>query len=70
MSTRLWEKTADLRKEYGAYHIIDAGKGIIMPGLVNAHSHLFAMLSRGLGSDGGAPPTRSNYRWDVDKSAH
>ncbi len=64
-------KTADLRKEYGAYDIIDAGKGIIMPGLVNAHSHLFAMGSRGLGVDGvGRRSTRSNYRWDIDKNAH
>jgi 5-methylthioadenosine/S-adenosylhomocysteine deaminase len=61
-------KSRDLSKEYGSFEVIDARKGVIMPGLVNAHSHLFAMFSRGLGADGhGKRTTRSNYSWDIDR---
>lgn len=61
-------KSGELSREYGSSMVIDAGKGIIMPGLVNAHSHLFAMYSRGLGADGhGKRSTRSNYSWDIDR---
>ena len=61
-------KEEELAKDYGSFEVIDACKGIIMPGLVNAHSHLFAMFSRGLGADGhGKRSTRSNYSWDIDR---
>jgi 5-methylthioadenosine/S-adenosylhomocysteine deaminase len=61
-------KAPELAKDYGSFEVIDAGRGIIMPGLVNAHSHLFAMFSRGLGADGhGKRSTRSNYSWDIDR---
>lgn len=61
-------KAEEVTKRYGSYEVIDAGKGIIMPGLVNAHSHLFAMFSRGLGADGqGKNSTRSKYSWDIDR---
>lgn len=61
-------KSEVLKKEYGSYDVIDAGKGIIMPGLVNAHGHMFAMYSRGLGADGhGKRSTRSAYSWDIDR---
>lgn len=61
-------KATDLVKDCGSFDVIDAGGGIIMPGLVNAHSHLFAMFSRGLGADGhGKRATRSNYSWDIDR---
>ena len=45
-------KSKDLEKEYKTHQIINANKGIVIPGLVNSHSHLFAMYSRGLGADG------------------
>ena len=61
-------KSEKLSKEYGSYEVIDAGKGVIMPGLVNAHGHMFAMYSRGLGADGhGKRSTRSAYSWDIDR---
>ena len=61
-------KSKELSQNFGSHEVIDAGKGIIMPGLVNAHSHLFAMYSRGLGADGHAKrSTRSNYSWDIDR---
>ncbi len=36
---------------WNASQVIDAGKGIIMPGLVNAHTHLPMSLFRGLADD-------------------
>ena len=61
-------KSEELSKEYGSYEVIDACKGIIMPGLVNAHGHMFAMYSRGLGADGhGKRSTKSAYSWDIDR---
>ena len=63
-------KSKDLVKEYKTHQIINANKGIIIPGLVNAHSHLFAMYSRGLGADGqGKRAAKSNYSWDIDRLA-
>jgi len=61
-------KSQDLKKHYKSHEMIDAKGGIILPGLVNTHSHLFAMYSRGLGADGqGKKATRSKYSWDIDR---
>jgi 5-methylthioadenosine/S-adenosylhomocysteine deaminase len=42
--------SAELR-ENGATQAIDAAGKIVIPGLVNTHTHLFQTLSKGLGSD-------------------
>jgi len=62
-------KTPDLKGEYGSDVIIDASRQIVMPGLVNAHSHLFAMFSRGLGADGTRRRVRETreYSWDIER---
>jgi 5-methylthioadenosine/S-adenosylhomocysteine deaminase len=61
-------KTCDLKKEYSSLDVINAEKGFVLPGLVNAHSHLFAMFSRGFGADGhGKRSSRSKYSWDIDR---
>jgi cytosine/adenosine deaminase-related metal-dependent hydrolase len=39
-------KASELRTEYGSGEVLDASRKIVIPGLVNAHSHLFAMFSR------------------------
>jgi 5-methylthioadenosine/S-adenosylhomocysteine deaminase len=63
-------KSKDLIKQYKTHKIIDTNNGIILPGLVNTHSHLFAMYSRGLGADGHRKrATRSKYSWDIDRLA-
>lgn len=62
-------KTDELRGEYGSDEVIDASRKIVMPGLVNAHSHLFAMFSRGLGADGSRGRAREarEYSWDIER---
>jgi len=62
-------KASELRDEYGSGEVIDARRKIVMPGLVNAHSHLFAMFSRGLGADGSRGRAREarEYSWDIER---
>jgi 5-methylthioadenosine/S-adenosylhomocysteine deaminase len=42
---------ADIRKEYAATQTIDCGGKVLMPGLVNAHTHVPMTLLRGLADD-------------------
>jgi 5-methylthioadenosine/S-adenosylhomocysteine deaminase len=42
---------ADVRKAYSAAQIIDCGGKVLMPGLVNAHTHVPMTLLRGLADD-------------------
>jgi 5-methylthioadenosine/S-adenosylhomocysteine deaminase len=42
---------ADLKKEYSADEIVDCGGKVLMPGLVNAHTHVPMTLLRGLADD-------------------
>ncbi len=41
--------TNELRAEYPDAEFIDAHGGVIMPGLIDAHAHLYLSLARGLG---------------------
>ena len=43
--------SADLQKDYQALTIIDCGGKVLMPGLVNAHTHVPMTLLRGLADD-------------------
>ena len=47
--------TADLKAKYPDAEFIDARGGVIMPGLVNAHTHIYSALARGLSIDGNDP---------------
>jgi len=42
---------AELKQEYSAKEVIDCGGKILMPGLVNAHTHVPMTLIRGLADD-------------------
>ena len=42
---------AELKKEYSAKEIVDCGGKILMPGLINAHTHVPMTLVRGLADD-------------------
>lgn len=42
---------SELRKKYGAKEILDCGGKVLMPGLVNAHTHVPMTLLRGLADD-------------------
>ncbi len=41
----------DIKKEYSADEVIDCGGKVLMPGLVNAHTHVPMTLLRGLADD-------------------
>ena len=44
-----------LRAKYPQAHIIDAKGGIIMPAFINAHTHIYSALARGLSIVGNNP---------------
>ena len=50
-------KTGDLKAKYPQAEFIDAKGGVIMPGLVNAHTHIYSALARGLSINGYNPTT-------------
>ncbi len=61
-------KTIDLEKNFNTDEVIDASRKIIMPGLVNAHTHFHPTVIRGLSDDrvrssGAITP---KYFWDID----
>ena len=45
----------ELCKTYVNAEIIDAHGGLIMPGFINAHHHIYSALARGLSLPGPAP---------------
>ena len=47
--------TAQLRQQYPEAELVDARGGVIMPGLINAHTHIYSALARGLAIDGNSP---------------
>ena len=47
--------TEELRKKYGSAQYIDAHGGVIMPGFINAHNHIYSAFSRGLAIKGYSP---------------
>ncbi len=51
---------------FTADRVIDAGGGIVMPGLVNAHTHLAMSLLRGYGSDRNLQDWLQNYMWPAE----
>ncbi|MBQ3533404.1 MAG: putative aminohydrolase SsnA [Oscillospiraceae bacterium] len=52
--TEVGEETA-LRAKYPDAQIIDAKGGVIMPALINAHTHIYSALARGLSIVGNNP---------------
>ena len=44
-----------LRRKYPDAHCIDARGGVIMPALINAHTHIYSALARGLSIVGNNP---------------
>ena len=47
--------SAALRQKYPDADVIDAQGGVIMPGLINAHTHIYSALARGLSINGYNP---------------
>ncbi len=45
----------ELKEKYPDSEFVDAKGGVIMPGLINAHTHIYSGLARGLSIDGNNP---------------
>ena len=48
-------KLEELKKKYPEAEFVDAHGGVIMPGLINAHTHIYSGLARGLSIAGNNP---------------
>ncbi|MCL2856463.1 MAG: putative aminohydrolase SsnA [Oscillospiraceae bacterium] len=63
--------TATLRKKYPGAQEIDAKGGVIMPGLINAHNHIYSAFARGLSINGYAPKNfveiLDGLWWTIDR---
>ncbi len=64
--------TGDMKKKYPGADFVDAEKRVVMPGLINAHTHIYSSFARGL-SLPQARPNRDfseileNLWWRIDK---
>lgn len=63
--------TALMRAKYPQAEYIDAHGGVIMPGLINAHTHIYSGLARGLSINGHDPRTfyqvLDGMWWNIDR---
>ena len=64
-------ETAALRARYPDAEFLDARGGVIMPGLINAHGHLYSAFARGMAVRGYAPKgfldILSGLWWTLDR---
>ena len=64
-------KTEDLRAAYPDAEFLDARGGVIMPGLINAHTHIYSALARGLSIKGNNPTNfyevLDGTWWNIDR---
>ena len=62
---------ADMKAAYPDAEFVDAKGGIIMPGLINAHTHIYSGLARGLAIDGHNPTNffeiLDGMWWNIDR---
>ena len=63
--------TAALKAKYPGASFIDAKGGLIMPGLINAHTHIYSGLARGLAIPGNNPTNflevLEGTWWNIDR---
>ncbi|MCR5135830.1 MAG: putative aminohydrolase SsnA [Oscillospiraceae bacterium] len=61
----------ELRSRYTEAEWIDAQGGVIMPGLINAHTHIYSGLARGLAIEGNNPKNfleiLEGTWWNIDR---
>lgn len=64
-------KSGALRQAYPAAAFIDARGGLIMPGLINCHEHIYSAMARGLSVKGYAPKgfldILAGMWWNIDR---
>jgi len=58
---------AEIKKEYAAKETFDCGGKILMPGLINAHTHVPMTLLRGLADDLRLDVWLQGYMWPVER---
>ncbi|MEG0178312.1 MAG: putative aminohydrolase SsnA [Oscillospiraceae bacterium] len=63
---------AQLRAKYADAQWIDAKGGLIMPGMINAHNHIYSAFARGLSINGYSPKTfldiLDGQWWTIDRN--
>ena len=63
--------TGELRARYPGCEYIDARGGVIMPGLINAHNHIYSAFARGLSINGYDPKNfldiLDGLWWTIDR---
>ncbi|GKX30031.1 chlorohydrolase [Vallitalea longa] len=70
----VWDigKTKDMKQKYPNEEFIDAQQGLIMPGLINTHHHIYSSFARGLSIDGYNPQKFTEILegmwWKIDES--
>jgi 5-methylthioadenosine/S-adenosylhomocysteine deaminase len=57
----------EMRQEYSAAQEIDCGGKVLMPGLINAHTHVPMTLMRGLADDLRLDVWLQGYMWPVER---
>jgi 5-methylthioadenosine/S-adenosylhomocysteine deaminase len=57
----------EIRKACPATHVVDCGGKVLMPGLVNAHTHVPMALLRGLADDLRLDVWLQGYMWPVER---
>ena len=61
----------ELKSKYPDAEYVDAQGGVIMPGLINAHTHIYSGLARGLAIDGNNPTNfleiLEGMWWNIDR---
>lgn len=64
-------KTEKLKSEYPSAEFIDAKDGLIMPGLINTHNHIYSAMARGLSINGYNPngflDILDGLWWNIDR---
>ena len=62
---------AAMKAKYPAAEFVDAKGGVIMPGLINAHTHIYSGLARGLSIEGHNPTNfleiLEGMWWNIDR---
>ena len=58
---------AEIKKEYAGKEMVDCRGSLLMPGLINAHTHVPMTLLRGLADDLRLDVWLSGYMWPVER---
>lgn len=65
-------KASELLKKYPNAQLLDAEGGLILPGLINAHNHIYSAFARGLSIKGYAPTDfldiLDGQWWKIDRN--